>query len=142
VASRVLFEDELVAILSPQHALASRRSLRPAHFAGEHLITYSVPPRQLTVFREFLTPAGVRPARVSRVDLTEAIVEMVKANLGIAVLARWAVAHHLNPATLRAVPLGRRGFRRKWYAATLQSRRIPRYIESFVDLLANQGVLV
>jgi LysR family transcriptional regulator for metE and metH len=139
VLSRVLFEDELMAILSPQHALAARRSLKPADFAAEHLITYSVPPRQLTIFREFLTPAGVTPARVSRVDLTEAIVEMVKAGLGIAVLARWAVARHLNPATLKAVPLGRHGFKRKWYAAT--KRHKPRYIETFVELLATQGVL-
>jgi LysR family transcriptional regulator, regulator for metE and metH len=142
ISSRVLFEDELIAILSPQHALASRRSLKPADFAGQHLITYSVSPRQLTVFQEFLTPAGILPARISRVDLTEAIVEMVKANLGIAVLARWAVARHLNPATLKAMPLSRRGFHRKWYAATLKSRRPPHYIEAFVDLLATQGVLV
>ena len=142
VASRILFEDEMVAILSPQHPLASRRYLKPADFAAEHLITYSVQPRQLTVFQEFLTPAGVRPLRVSRVELTEAIVEMVKANLGVAVMARWAVARQLGAATLKAVPLTPKGFRRKWYAATLKSRRPPRYLESFVDLLASHGVLV
>jgi LysR family transcriptional regulator for metE and metH len=141
VQCRPLFEDELVAVVSPQHELASRRLLKPPDFAAEHLITYSVPLRQLTVFREFLAPGGVQPARVSRVDLTEAMVEMVKANLGIAVLARWAVARHLNPASLKAIPLGRNGFRRTWYAATAKSRRSPGYIESFVDLLANRGVL-
>ena len=142
VSSRPLFEDELVAILSPEHRLAPRRSLSPRDFAAERLITYSVPIRQLGIYQQFFHPAGVVPARVSRVDLTEAIVEMVKANLGIAVLARWAIAPHLNAATLKAIPLGRRGYRRRWYAVTVKSRRPPAYIEFFIDLLAEKGALV
>lgn len=142
VNSRALFEDELVAILSPEHRLAGRRILAPRDFAAEHLITYGVPIAKLTVFNQFLNPSGVAPERVSRVELTEAIVEMVKANLGIAVMARWAIARHLSSASLKAVPLGRRGFHRTWYAATLKSRRPPAYLDSFVDLLAAQGPLV
>jgi LysR family transcriptional regulator for metE and metH len=142
LASRVLFEDELVAILSPDHRLAARRSLAPRDFTSEHLITYSVPTKQLTVFQQFFNPAGVAPARVSRVELTEAIIEMVKANLGIAVMARWAAARHLNAANLKALPLGRQGLHRKWYAVTAKSRRPPSYLSAFVDLLAAQGALV
>jgi LysR family transcriptional regulator for metE and metH len=142
VTNRPLFEDELVAILSPEHPLARRTSLSPQDFVTEHLITYSVPIRQLSIYRQFLHPAGAAPARISRVDLTEAIVEMVKANLGIAVLARWAIARHLNAATLKALPLGRHGFRRKWYAVTVKSRRPTVYLDSFIDLLAEKGALV
>jgi len=137
-----LFEDELVAILSPEHSLAHRRSLSPSDFAHERLITYSVPLQQLSLYQHFLRPAGITPESVSRVDLTEAMVEMVKANLGIAVLARWAIARHLNPATLKALPLGTRGFHRKWYAVTIKSRRPPVYLKSFIDLLAEKGALV
>jgi LysR family transcriptional regulator, regulator for metE and metH len=142
IAGHPLFEDEMVAVLSPEHRLAGRRSLSPRDFLAERLITYSLPLQQLGVYREFLQPAGVTPARVSRVDLTEAIVEMVKANLGIAILARWAIARHLNAATLKALPLGRRGFHRKWYALTMKSRRPPGHLDSFVELLAERGALV
>jgi LysR family transcriptional regulator for metE and metH len=142
VSSRLLFEDEVVAILSPEHRLSRRRSLGPRDFAGERLITYSVPLEQLGVYQQFLRPAGIVPARVSRVDLTEAMVEMVKANLGVAVLARWAVSRHLNPATLKAIPLGRRGFRRKWYAVTVKARRTPAHLVSFLNLLAEKGALI
>ena len=41
-------------------------------------------------------PAGVVPARIQEVKLTEAIIEMVKANLGISALARWAVQPFLE----------------------------------------------
>jgi LysR family transcriptional regulator for metE and metH len=142
ITSHPLFEDEMVAILSPEHRLARRRSLSPHDFVDERLITYSLPIQQLGIYRQFFHPAGVTPARISRVDLTEAIVEMVKANLGIAVLARWAIARHLNAATLKALPLGRRGFHRKWYALTVKSRRPLKHLESFVNLLAEKGALV
>jgi LysR family transcriptional regulator, regulator for metE and metH len=51
------------------------------------------------------------------------------------------VARHLNAATLKALSLGRSGFRRTWHAATLRSRRPPAYLDAFVDLLARPGVL-
>src|SRR5262249_22638213 len=142
LTSHPLFEDEMVAILSPEHRLAKRRFLSPQDFAAERLFTYSVPIRQLGVYQQFLHPAGILPAKVSRLDLTEAIVEMVRANLGIAVLARWAISRHLNAATLKALPLGRRGFHRKWFAVTVKSRRPQAYLEYFIDLLAEKGGLV
>jgi LysR family transcriptional regulator, regulator for metE and metH len=98
-----------------------------------------VPLEQLTFYQEFLKPARVKPARVSRVDLTEAIVEMTKAGLGIAVLARWAVARHLGPA-LKTVRLGRGGFPRAWYAAALRSKARPKYVDAFIDLLVEQDL--
>jgi LysR family transcriptional regulator for metE and metH len=142
LASRPLFEDEIVAILSPEHCLARRRRLTPRDFAAERLFTYSVPVRQLGFYRQFLKPAGVLPAKIFRVDLTEAIVEMVRANLGVAVFARWAIAPYLNAATLKALPLGRHGFRRKWYAVTVKTRRPSPCLEFFIDLLAERGALV
>jgi len=47
----------------------------------------------------------------------------------------------LNAASLKAVPLTRRGFHRTWKAATLRSGRQPQYVGAFVDLLAAKGGL-
>ena len=43
------------------------------------------------MLQDVLLPAGISPARIEEVQLTEAITELVKAGLGVAVLARWAV---------------------------------------------------
>ena len=43
------------------------------------------------VFQRLLTPAGISPRRLQQVQLTEAILELVRAGLGVSVLARWAV---------------------------------------------------
>jgi LysR family transcriptional regulator for metE and metH len=74
-------------------------------------------------------------------QLTEAIIEMVKGGIGIGVLARWAVAPQLRDGSLVAVSLTRRGIHRSWNAVTLKSRSTPPFIEKFVSLLRN-GPLV
>jgi LysR family transcriptional regulator for metE and metH len=115
-----LFRDELVAAMAPTHRLAGRRYLTPRDFAPEHLLLHLEPERS-TVVAEFLEPAGVRPARVSALQLTEAVLETARAGLGVAVIARWAAAPLLRAGALHAVPLGRRGLVRQWWAA----RRTP-----------------
>jgi LysR family transcriptional regulator for metE and metH len=132
-----LFQDELVAVMTPEHRLASRSYLRAEDFAPEHLIMYAIPERESTLFREVLVPAGVRPAKVSSIELTEAIVELVRAGVGIAVMARWAVSPQLEAGLLHAAPVTRRGVRRRWYAATIRQKAPPEYLRAFTRLLAD-----
>ena len=63
-----------------------------------------------------LLPNAAVPARVEEVQLTEAIVEMVRAGLGVAVLARWAVQPMVASGRLVARSLTARGLRRRWSA--------------------------
>ena len=132
---RPLFEDEMVVVVAPGHPLAERPYVRPEDFADQHLYIYSTPEDSTTIQR-VLIPAGVTPRRVSQAQLTEAIVELVKAGLGISVMARWAVAPHVASGALRALPLTRKGYTRKWTAARLRARSTPAYLTAFEDLLA------
>jgi LysR family transcriptional regulator for metE and metH len=133
-----LFSDELVAVMAPSHRLAGRAWLRAADFAAENLILYTSP-EESTAFQKMLAPAGVTPRQLSEIQLTEAIIEMVKAGLGVSILARWSVAPHLAAGTLRAARLGRRGLMRDWTAATLRAATPPAWLQAFVGLLARSG---
>lgn len=135
---RPLFRDELVAVLPPDHPLARRKTLLPADFADQHLIVYGVPIEELSLFGEFLTPAGVTPARVSFIQLTEAILELVRAGLGISVLARWAVEPALARGTIVAVPVGRPPLKRQWWAITLPSERPVPHVSAFIEALLEE----
>jgi hypothetical protein len=52
------------------------------------------------------------------------------------VLARWAVAPHLESGALKAVRLTREGFHRQWAAATVRQPSPPAYLRAFAELLA------
>lgn len=132
---RPLFQDEMLAVVSPAHPFAKRAFVEPADFASEHLITYLIDRRESFLFREILEPAGVTPAKISRVPLTEAMLEMVKAGLGVAVLERWAVAPALDSGAVRAVRITRRGIIRQWSVATLRSAGEPQWRTDFIELL-------
>src|SRR5437667_304872 len=131
-----LFTDELVALLRPDHPLSDKPFLTAADFADQHLFVYLLPPGENDVFTKLLSPAGVTPRRVSGVQLTEAILELVKGGAGIAVLARWAVTPHLKTGELTAVPLTRRGLERRWRAAMLRQSPLPLHLREFAGLLA------
>ena len=136
-----LFNDEARAILHPDHPLASRKFLTAKDFADQTLIMYMTPPEQTVLFRKLLAPAGVMPAKVLKVMLTEAILEMVKADLGIAVMSRWITAPYVQSKAVRAVRVTPKGLVRKWVAATLaHSDTVPEYITAFTRLLARAAL--
>ena len=135
-----LFEDELVAVVAPSHPFAKRSHVEPDDFADEHLIVYTADRNDSYAFRRILTPAGVEPARVSQVPLTEAILELVKAGLGISVMARWAIEPAIKTGTVRAVRISRRGVFREWTAVSLRDRVEPKWQKEFVALLSKQAM--
>jgi LysR family transcriptional regulator, regulator for metE and metH len=135
-----LFEDELVAVVAPTHPFAKRTSIQPEDFAEEHLIIYSADPEDSYTFTRILRPAHVSPARVSQVPLTEAILELVKAGLGVSVMARWAIEPAIRTTAVKAVRIGKRGVFRSWTAVTLRDRAEPKWQREFVNLLSRQAL--
>lgn len=127
-------EDELVVVMAPGHPLAASAHVTPRDIAGETIFCY--PPREeSTLVVKVLRPAHLEAARVVEVPLTESIVDMVSAGMGVALLARWAVKQYLATGKIVARSLNKSGFRRRWHAATLRSRPVTPYLSEFVNLL-------
>lgn len=135
-----LFRDELMAIMHPQHALASHEFLKPQNFALENLIVYMTPKEQNLLFQKVLNPAGISPAKLTQVMLTEAIIEMVKAGLGISVLSRWFTAPYVRDRTVQAVRITRKGLMRNWVGAAIARPTIPAYVGEFSRLLSKSAL--
>ena len=136
---RPLFEDEMLLLVAPRHRLASRPYVRAADFASENLLIYSSL-EESHLYRRVLKPARVRPRQVSHCQLTEAILEMVKAGLGVSVMARWAVAPQIESGAVRAVPVTRHGLCRTWTAARLRQRTAPVYLLEFIEELSREAL--
>jgi LysR family transcriptional regulator for metE and metH len=136
---RPLFEDEHAAIVAPGHPFASRPFVEPADFTRERLLLYAGSADDSFTIQRILRPAGVEPERISFVMLTEAILEMVKARLGISVMQTWAIEPALRAGDVRAVPITAAGIRRRWSAATLKAAHSP-HLDAFIDLLAARAL--
>ncbi len=128
-----LFNDELMVIVNAEHALAGKAKISAQDFSKEHLICYTAPMEVLDIFQRVLIPYGVTPARVSKIQLTEAIIEMVAANIGITVMAQWAAKPYLKSRKLVAIPLEAERLRRTWYAVTVNNDSMPKYVQCFID---------
>lgn len=138
LAFKPLFKDELVVIMNPAHRLAQKSFIRAEDFADEKLIIHNTL-QENSVFQMLLAPAGVMPGHVSQVQLTEAIIEMARAGLGIGVLAKWAVKDHLQSKAIQAVRLTPKGFHRQWSAAIIKSRQTPRHLLEFINLISTNS---
>jgi LysR family transcriptional regulator, regulator for metE and metH len=135
VRLRTLTSDEHVAIVAKDHPWATRTFITPEELATASLLLYSPSPAESFTVRQILKPAGLRPARVRFVQLTEAILEMVKAGLGVTVMPKWSVRSALEDGELRAVRITRGGMHRDWAAATLEGSGEPPYLTDFLELV-------
>jgi DNA-binding transcriptional LysR family regulator len=71
------------------------------------------------------------------VDSIGAIIEMVKFDLGVSILAPWTIEHELARAKLKTRPLGPKPLRRQWSVLSLAVRPKTYIEETFCRLCRN-----
>lgn len=128
-----LFEDEMVAVMPPEHPLARRKYLSPRDFADQSVFVWNL--ERSDLFNLVLRPAGVRPRYAAEVPITEAMVEMVRSGIGISVLASWTVQPELDAGDLVSVRVTKKGIRRHWYGVWTERASTPAYVEHFLAVL-------
>jgi LysR family transcriptional regulator for metE and metH len=130
-----LFDDELVLVVAPDHRFAGNEHVPVEAIEDEHLITYTSLARSSSVVRDVLESADVKPMKTTRLQLTEAILELVAAGFGVAILAKWAVIAAVRSGAVRTVRLGKTGYSRTWYTAVRSGDVVPAYQFDLVELL-------
>jgi LysR family transcriptional regulator, regulator for metE and metH len=133
-----LFEEELVAVMTPAHPLAAKKYLLAKDFANEALFCPG-PFSEELLYQKVLRPAGVRPKEVSEITPLEPTLQLVKYGFGITVLARWTIRSRPANDEFRTVPITSRGLRRTWRAATRTSKRPPEYLTALLEVLQSES---
>jgi len=104
--------------------------------------TYIVSSRNSATFdliQDYFLKLGVRPRSFIELGNTEAIKELVKLGLGIAIAAPWVAGTELNAGTLAAVPLLRSKITRQWIVARLKDRPTTLPERTFTGLCLEVG---
>jgi LysR family transcriptional regulator, regulator for metE and metH len=136
-----LFEDELMLAVPRGHALSRKPYVTGGHLAGETLIGAAVSP----VERERVQKAlfGKAPpvfARVVRLPVAEAALDLVQAGLGVSIVTSFAAGPRVARGDLELVRLTRRGMRRSWTGVFPKGSPLSAPIRSLLDTLRRQGL--
>jgi DNA-binding transcriptional LysR family regulator len=128
--------DELVLIVSPTHAWARRRDIRPDELAAQPLLLREPGSATRQVTERALTSAGVSYRAGMVLPHTEAIKQGVLAGLGVAFLSVYAIQGELETGRLRALRV--RGLRivRHFHLIHHERRRLSTAARAFMEILA------
>ena len=131
---RALFTDELHFILSPQHPWARAGRVNREEIARQDYILYKRKSYTSAMIEAYFRDDDI--VLFTQLDMgnMEAIKELVKAGLGVSILAPWTAKEEIENGSLVALPLGKRKLRRRWGVLHWQGRRMSLVEDSFIGL--------
>jgi len=133
-----LFQDEMLMVVSENHPWADKKYVVAEDFVNEHLLIHSLPIETVTIHQFLLAPANVNPKKITTLPLTEASIEMVKADMGIMAMAKWALQPYLKNNSIKAIKIGKNGLKRKHYIAIMNNKTYPEYFHHFIEFLQTE----
>lgn len=136
-----IFQDEMVGVVTENHPWATKKYVTAEDFASENLIIHSEPMETVSVWQYVLQPAKVKPRKITVLPLTEASIEMVKAELGVMVMASWALKPYLTWGNLKTVKITKNGLQRTHYIALLKNRDTPSTYRHFIEFIKQEIAL-
>ncbi|PKH49900.1 hypothetical protein CXF68_03920 [Tenacibaculum sp. Bg11-29] len=126
-----LITDEMVVILSKDNALNGEKKINLNDLINQNLILYDIPESKNYVLTNILHNNIGLVDSIQKVQLTEAIIELVSANLGISIMAKWAAESFLKNKNLKMISLDSSLGKRNWYVASLN--KISKTENSFIN---------
>ncbi len=132
------FSDELILVVPPQHAWASRTSIPLEELASEPFILRERGSGTRIVTFQAFEAAGFDPLRlkpVAEMGTTEAVRQGIKAGIGVSILSSQAVAEDLERRTLVAIPLEGARILRPFYLAQRKNRQSSPLCAAFIEHL-------
>jgi LysR family transcriptional regulator, regulator for metE and metH len=128
-----LFSDKLVVVLPQNHPLCkTHKSIKASDLVNENFIRFSSPSENSWVMQDFFTTH--QPKQVQQIQLTEAIIEMVNAGLGVTIIANWIAKSYEKSKNIAILPLADDIGQRTWNAVKLKTNA-PK-IDLFIEKIA------
>lgn len=133
--SRVLFQDELVPVVHPGHALARRRKVTAEALCREPFVVREAGSESRSLAERALAEAGHVVEPVLSLGSTEAVKQAVVAGLGVAVVSRLAVAGEVADGRLAVLRVEGLSLRRPVRLFTLAGKTPPKASHAFACIL-------
>jgi len=135
---RSIFRDELMFVFSSSHPWSDGRPITREEIRAQQFIIYQRSSVTAELIDGHFRQLEIAPNITMEVDSIGAIVELLKLNLGVSVLAPWTIEQELTRKILKMRPLGTKPLRRQWSVFSLATRRMSLAEENFCRLCRNQ----
>nr|WP_321508403.1 LysR family transcriptional regulator [uncultured Celeribacter sp.] len=135
-----LFDYAPMCVMAASNPLAQKAFVEAGDFRDQTLITYPMDRARLDVFKTLLTPAGVAPASVRQVELTDVILMLVSAGRGVAVLPNWVMRDIRDNPDYALRPLTAQGVTRRMYAAVRSEDATKPYMAHVLRIAKTEAV--
>lgn len=132
------FSDELILVVPPQHAWASRTSIPLEELTSEPFILRERGSGTRIVTFHAFEAAGFDPLRlkpVAEMGTTEAVRQGIKAGIGVSILSSQAVAEDLERGTLVSIALEGARILRPFFLAQRKNRQSSPLCAAFIEHL-------
>lgn len=139
LALRPVFRDELMFVFAPAHPWADGRSITREEIGNQPFIVYQRSSLTAHMLESYFRQLQVVPSTAMEVASTSAIIQLVKLNLGVSIMAPWTMDQELTQGTLRMRPLGTKPVYRRWSMIALGARRLSLIEETFCRLCRNHA---
>jgi DNA-binding transcriptional LysR family regulator len=137
LTSTVIFTDSLVLLVSPQHRLASRRTISITDLGQETFIAHNVvSPYRDVVLREFQRHKVPLNMDVEMPTI-ETIRRMVQNNEGVAFMPRMCVEHEIEQGLLSEIKVRELHVERKIRLVYPTKRALSHAARAFLDVIRN-----
>ncbi|MDP4207711.1 MAG: LysR family transcriptional regulator [Bacteroidota bacterium] len=130
-----IMNDEMVAIVPPGHEWTAKKFVRASDFEGQNLIVFSKPLDTVVVYYKVLKPAGVELNHIYEVPMSEAMIEMVVAKMGVAVVPYWIARPYIDSGKVVPLRVTPKGLQRNLGIALLEKDCYPSYYNTLIDFL-------
>ncbi|SKB04286.1 DNA-binding transcriptional regulator, LysR family [Prosthecobacter debontii] len=135
---QTIFEDELEFLVSPLHPWVSKvPKIKDA--VTETFIVSSRSSLNFLMIQEYFLKQGVRLQHFIELGSSEAIKELAKLGLGIAVAARWIAQSEIAAGQLVPIRLPKAKLRRRWVTSFLKGRPLNLAERTFIGLCEEVG---
>lgn len=133
-----IFDDELEFLFSPLHPWA-KKPPKIKDAAAETFIVSSRASLNFAMIQEYFLKQGVRLQHFIELGSSEAIKELAKLGLGIAIAARWIARAEIEAGQLVVLPLPKGKLKRRWMTSTLKGRPLNLAERTFIGLCEEVG---
>lgn len=134
-----LFEDEFLCVMSKEHPLSQRNFLDIEDFQGIDMISM-VEKNGPSFYNFFFKNRGIKLRRYMTITHPEAVVDLVEANLGIALLPKWFIIPYTKTRNIHTCHLTAKKTFLQWKAGFLKEKTIPPFQKEFINIITSYPI--